>query len=61
MKIRIDYFQTDDAKTEYEIALKDGESIISIERCLDGGYNTDTYCVFISVPTMVSRKRDIND
>lgn len=51
MKIRIAYFEAqpgqDDVSTAYDVDLAEGERVISVERVLDGGYNTDWYRVFI--------------
>lgn len=53
MKIRFAYFEAlageDDISTAYDVELNEGETIASVERCLDGGYNTDWYRVYILV------------
>jgi len=52
--IRIAYFEArpgkKDTDSNYDVELADGESIVSVEQVLDGGYNTDWHRVYISSP-----------
>jgi hypothetical protein len=54
MKIRIAYFEAlngaDDTTKDYDVELNEGETIVSVEAVLDGGYHTNWHRVYIQVP-----------